>query len=294
MNKPIVVGMGEALWDVLPDGKKIGGAPANFAFHAGQAGMDSRVVSAVGNDALGEEALATLEGKGLNIEAVARVDFPTGVVNVSLGEQGIPQYDICEGVAWDNIPFTPTLANLASQAQAVCWGSLAQRNEVSRKTIFSFLDAMPSDEDRLKVFDINLRQQFYTLEIIEASCRRANVLKINDEELVLVSELLRLGAGSPEVLCRSLMERYGLRILVLTCGANGSYVFTPVETSYRVTPKVQVADTVGAGDSFTATLVGELLRKTPVGVAHEHAVEVAAYVCTQQGAMAEWPDSLRM
>lgn len=294
MNKPIVVGMGEALWDVLPDGKKIGGAPANFAFHAGQAGMDSRVVSAVGNDALGEEALATLEGKGLNIEAVARVDFPTGVVNVSLGEQGIPQYDICEGVAWDNIPFTPALANLASQAQAVCWGSLAQRNEVSRKTIFSFLDAMPSDEERLKVFDINLRQQFYTLEIIEASCRRANVLKINDEELVLVSELLRLGAGSPEVLCRSLMERYGLRILVLTCGANGSYVFTPVETSYRVTPKVQVADTVGAGDSFTATLVGELLRKTPVGVAHEHAVEVAAYVCTQQGAMAEWPDSLRM
>ena len=294
MNKPIVVGMGEALWDVLPDGKKIGGAPANFAFHAGQAGMDSRVVSAVGKDALGEEALATLEGKGLNIEAVARVDFPTGVVNVSLGEQGIPQYDICEGVAWDNIPFTPALANLARQAQAVCWGSLAQRNEVSRKTIFSFLDAMPSDEERLKVFDINLRQQFYTLEIIEASCRRANVLKINDEELVLVSELLRLGAGSPEVLCRSLMERYGLSILVLTCGANGSYVFTPVETSYRVTPKVQVADTVGAGDSFTATLVGELLRNTPVGVAHEHAVEVAAYVCTQQGAMAEWPDSLRM
>ena len=294
MNKPIVVGMGEALWDVLPDGKKIGGAPANFAFHAGQAGMDSRVVSAVGTDALGEEALATLEGKGLNIEAVARVDFPTGVVNVSLGEQGIPQYDICEGVAWDNIPFTPALANLASQAQAVCWGSLAQRNEVSRKTIFNFLDAMPSDEERLKVFDINLRQQFYTLEIIEASCRRANVLKINDEELVLVSEMLRLGAGSPEVQCRSLMERYGLRILVLTCGANGSYVFTPVETSYRVTPKVQVADTVGAGDSFTATLVGELLRNTPVGVAHEHAVEVAAYVCTQQGAMAEWPDSLRM
>lgn len=294
MNKPIVVGMGEALWDVLPDGKKIGGAPANFAFHAGQAGMDSRVVSAVGTDALGEEALATLEGKGLNIEAVARVDFPTGVVNVSLGEQGIPQYDICEGVAWDNIPFTPALANLASQAQAVCWGSLAQRNEVSRKTIFSFLDAMPSDEERLKVFDINLRQQFYTLEIIEASCRRANVLKINDEELVLVSEMLRLGAGSPEVLCRSLMERYGLSILVLTCGANGSYVFTPVETSYRVTPKVQVADTVGAGDSFTATLVGELLRNAPIGVAHEHAVEVAAYVCTQQGAMAEWPDSLRM
>lgn len=294
MNKPLVIGMGEALWDVLPEGRKIGGAPANFAFHAGQAGMDARVVSAVGRDALGDETLLTLQQKGLNTDAVARVDFPTGVVQVTLGEGGIPQYDICEGVAWDNIPFTPALDELARNAQAVCWGSLAQRSEVSRNCIYRFLDAMPSEQGRLKVFDINLRQHFYSIDVIEASCQRANVLKINEEELVIVSELLRLGTPQVEQQCRLLMERFSLDMLVLTCGCNGSYIFTPVETSFRVTPQVQVADTVGAGDSFTATLVADLLKGASVGVAHEHAVQLAAYVCTQQGAMAEWPEALRL
>lgn len=294
MNKPLVIGMGEALWDVLPEGRKIGGAPANFAFHAGQAGMDARVVSAVGRDALGDETLLTLQQKGLNTDAVARVDFPTGVVQVTLSEGGIPQYDICEGVAWDNIPFTPALDELARNAQAVCWGSLAQRSEVSRNCIYRFLDAMPSEQGRLKVFDINLRQHFYSIDVIEASCQRANVLKINEEELVIVSELLRLGTPQVEQQCRLLMERFSLDMLVLTCGSNGSNIFTPVETSFRVTPLVQVADTVGAGDSFTATLVADLLKGAPVGVAHEHAVQLAAYVCTQQGAMAEWPEALRL
>ena len=294
MNKPLVIGMGEALWDVLPEGRKIGGAPANFAFHAGQAGMDARVVSAVGRDALGDETLLTLQQKGLNTDAVARVDFPTGVVQVTLSEGGIPQYDICEDVAWDNIPFTPALDELARNAQAVCWGSLAQRSEVSRNCIYRFLDAMPSEQGRLKVFDINLRQHFYSIDVIEASCQRANVLKINEEELVIVSELLRLGTPLVEQQCRLLMERFSLDMLVLTCGSNGSYIFTPVETSFRVTPLVQVADTVGAGDSFTATLVADLLKGEPVGVAHEHAVQLAAYVCTQQGAMAEWPEALRL
>ena len=294
MNKPLVIGMGEALWDVLPEGRKIGGAPANFAFHAGQAGMDARVVSAVGRDAMGDETLLTLQQKGLNTDAVARVDFPTGVVQVTLSEGGIPQYDICEGVAWDNIPFTPALDELARNAQAVCWGSLAQRSEVSRNCIYRFLDAMPSEQGRLKVFDINLRQHFYSIDVIEASCQRANVLKINEEELVIVSELLRLGTPLVEQQCRLLMERFSLDMLVLTCGSNGSYIFTPVETSFRVTPLVQVADTVGAGDSFTATLVADLLKGAPVGVAHEHAVQLAAYVCTQQGAMAEWPEALRL
>ena len=294
MNKPLVIGMGEALWDVLLEGRKIGGAPANFAFHAGQAGMDARVVSAVGRDALGEETLLTLQQKGLNTDAVARVDFPTGVVQVTLSEGGIPQYDICEGVAWDNIPFTPALDELARNAQAVCWGSLAQRSEVSRNCIYRFLDAMPSEQGRLKVFDINLRQHFYSIDVIEASCQRANVLKINEEELVIVSELLRRGTPQVEQQCRLLMERFSLDMLVLTCGSNGSYIFTPVETSFRVTPLVQVADTVGAGDSFTATLVADLLKGEPVGVAHEHAVQLAAYVCTQQGAMAEWPEALRL
>lgn len=290
--KPIVVGMGEALWDVLPDGKKIGGAPANFAFHAGQAGMDARVVSAVGTDALGDETLQALRDKKLNVEAVARVDFPTGVVNVTLGEQGIPQYDILEDVAWDNMPFTPEIEALTHSAQAVCWGTLAQRSATSAKTILRFLDAMPEGGGRLKVFDINLRQQYYTVEVIEASCRRANVLKINDEELVVLSRLLRLGATDVEAQCRSLMARYGLEMVVLTCGANGSYIFTAQGVSFQPTPQVEVADTVGAGDSFTATLVCDLLQGKPVAEAHAHAVKVAAFVCTQQGAMAEWPEAL--
>lgn len=288
MTKPIVVGMGEALWDVLPSGKQIGGAPANFAFHAGQAGMDARVVSAVGTDALGTETLEALRGKQLNVDTVARVDFPTGVVNVTLGEQGVPQYEIIEHVAWDNIPFTPQLEALARETQAVCWGSLAQRSEVSAATILRFLDTMPSGEGRLKVFDINLRQQFYSLDIIEASAKRANVLKINDEELVIVSRLLRLGTTDVEQQCRALLTRYALDMVVLTCGTNGSYIFTPDETYFRTTPQVEVADTVGAGDSFTATLVSDLLRGVPVSEAHQHAVRVAAYVCSQKGAMAEW------
>ena len=197
-------------------------------------------------------------------------------------------------MAWDNIPFTPARDELARNAQAVCWGSLAQRSEVSRNCIYRFLDAMPSEQGRLKVFDINLRQHFYSIDVIEASCQRANVLKINEEELVIVSELLRLGTPLVEQQCRLLMERFSLDMLVLTCGSNGSYIFTPVETSFRVTPLVQVADTVGAGDSFTATLVADLLKGAPVGVAHEHAVQLAAYVCTQQGAMAEWPEALRL
>ena len=291
MNKPIVVGMGEALWDVLPDGKKIGGAPANFAFHAGQAGMDSRVVSAVGNDALGEEALSTLEGKGLNIEAVARVDFPTGVVNVSLGEQGIPQYDICEGVAWDNIPFTPALANLASQAQAVCWGSLAQRNEVSRNTIYQFLDSTP--DDCLKIFDINLRQNFYTKEIICESLKRCNILKINDEELITLGRLFGYPGLDIENKCWLILGKYNLDMLVLTCGVNGSYVFAPGCKSFHETPHVDVADTVGAGDSFTGTFCACILKGMTIAQAHKHAVEVSAYVCTQHGAMPALPESLK-
>ena len=293
MKRPIVVGMGEALWDVLPDGKQIGGAPANFAFHAGQAGMDARVVSAVGNDALGSETLDALRGKQLNVEAVARVDFPTGVVNVTLSEQGIPQYDILQGVAWDNIPFTPQLEALAREAQAVCWGSLAQRSPVTAATILRFLDAMPSDDGRLKVFDINLRQQFYSLEVIEASAQRANIMKLNDEELVILSHMLQLGTTDVETQCRTLLSRYALHMLVLTCGTNGSYVFTPGTMSFQPTPKVEVADTVGAGDSFTGTFCASILDGMSVAEAHKRAVHVSAYVCTQNGAMPVLPEEVK-
>ncbi len=281
-----IVGLGEALWDCLPDGKKLGGAPANFAYHAGQFGFDTLAVSALGEDALGEETIAALEEHKLNF-LMPRIPYPTGTVQVTLDEQGIPTYNIREGVAWDNIPFTPEIEEVAKTCQAVCFGSLAQRSVVSRETIGKFLDATPSD--CVKIFDINLRQSFFTKEIIEASMRRCNILKINDEELVVVSRMFELPDLDEEKRCKQLIKDYNLDILVLTCGTNGSYVFTADKSYYQPTPKVEVADTVGAGDSFTGSFCAALLKGKSIPEAHELAVKVSAFVCTQNGAMPTLP-----
>ena len=288
-----VVGLGEVLWDVLPDGKKLGGAPANFAYHAGQfLGSDNTIaVSALGNDKLGDETIEALKEHGLN-DLLPRVPYPTGTVQVQLDEQGIPTYDIKENVAWDNIPFDDDIAAIARNCRAVCFGSLAQRNVVSRQTIHRFLDATPAD--CVKIFDINLRQQFYTKEIIKESLLRCNILKINDEELVLIGRMFGYPGLDIENKCWLILGKYNLDMLVLTCGTNGSYVFTPGQMSFQETPKVQVADTVGAGDSFTGSFCAAILSGKPVSEAHRLAVEVSAFVCTQNGAMPEmcqscWP-----
>ena len=291
MNNTIVVGIGEALWDVLPEGKKIGGAPANFAYHVSQFGLDGRTVSAVGEDKLGTEILENFYEKKL-YSMIERVPYPTGTVQVELDAEGIPCYDIKEGVAWDNIPFTSALEGLAKQTSAVCFGSLAQRSVVSRETINKFLDAMP-EGNTLKVFDINLRQGFYTKEILCNSFKRCNVLKINDEELVTVSRMFGYPGIDLQDKCWILLAKYNLKMLILTCGVNGSYVFTPGNVSFVETPKVEVADTVGAGDSFTATFVAALLKGMPIAEAHRLAVEVSAFVCTQNGAMPVIPDYLK-
>ena len=287
----LVIGMGEALWDVLPEGKKIGGAPANFAYHVSQFGLNSRVISAIGDDALGEEILANFNQKGLTYD-IPKVPYPTGTVQVELDSNGVPQYEIKENVAWDNIPYTERLEGLAKQTKAVCFGSLAQRNVVSRETINRFLDAIPVENDPLIVFDINLRQGFYTKEIICNSIERCNILKINDEELVLVSRLFGYPGIDLQDKCWILLGKYNLKMLILTCGINGSYVFTPGNVSFVPTPKVEVADTVGAGDSFTAAFVASILRGEPVNVAHQKAVETSAYVCTQAGAMPVLPSEI--
>lgn len=291
MEKNIVVGMGEALWDVLPEGKKIGGAPANFAYHVSQFGLNSKVVSAVGEDKLGTEILENLQAKKLKMQ-IETVPYPTGTVQVELDAEGVPCYDIKEGVAWDNIPYTKDLEELAHQACAVCFGSLAQRSVVSRNTINAFLDAMPHDANVLKIFDINLRQSFYTKEILCNSFKRCNILKINDEELVTVSRMFGYPGIDLQDKCWILLGKYNLKMLILTCGVNGSYVFTPGEMSFVETPKVEVADTVGAGDSFTAAFVAAILSGKTVREAHELAVETSAYVCTQNGAMPELPAEL--
>ena len=287
----VVVGMGEALWDVLPEGKKIGGAPANFAYHVSQFGLTSCVVSAVGPDALGKEIQENLTSKGLN-HLIAEVPYPTGTVQVEIDQAGVPQYEIKENVAWDNIPYTSQLESLAKRTQAVYFGSLAQRNVVSRETINRFLDAMPQTEDSLVVFDVNLRQGFYNKEILCNSMRRCNILKINDEELVTVSRMFGYPGIDLQDKCWILMGKYNLKMLILTCGINGSYVFTPENVSFQPTPKVEVADTVGAGDSFTAAFIASILKGKSVAEAHSIAVRTSAFVCTKDGAMPVLPSDL--
>lgn len=287
----IVVGMGEALWDVLPEGKKIGGAPANFAYHVSQFGLPSCVVSAVGDDALGKEIVENFTSKGLN-QLIAEVPYPTGTVQVEIDPAGVPQYEIKENVAWDNIPYTARLEQLAERTKAVCFGSLAQRNVVSRNTINHFLDAMPRTDDSLIVFDVNLRQGFYNKEILCNSMKRCNILKINDEELVTVSRMFGYPGIDLQDKCWILLGKYNLKMLILTCGINGSYVFTPGNVSFQPTPKVEVADTVGAGDSFTAAFIASILKGKSVQEAHSRAVRTSAYVCTKKGAMPILPADL--
>ncbi|EKX96715.1 kinase, PfkB family [Hoylesella saccharolytica F0055] len=284
-----IVGLGEALWDVLPEGKKLGGAPANFAYHAGQFGLDTLAISAVGEDQLGDETLSALEEKGLKY-IMPRVPFPTGTVQVELDAQGVPAYEIREGVAWDNIPFTSEMEKVARSCKAVCWGSLAQRHEVSRNTIHRFLDATPPT--CLKIFDINLRQTFYDEEVIRASLKRCNILKINDEELVTIGRLFGYPGLDMSNKCWLILGKYNLDMLVLTCGVNGSYVFKPGAMTFIETPKVDVADTVGAGDSFTASFCAAILKGLSVSDAHQLAVETSAYVCTCNGAMPRIPAEL--
>jgi fructokinase len=283
--------MGEALWDVLPEGKKIGGAPANFAYHVSQFGLDSCVISAIGSDNLGREILENFTSKGLHY-LIDEVPYPTGTVRVEIDPAGIPQYDIKENVAWDNIPYTPQLEAVAEQTRAVCFGSLAQRNVVSRETINRFLNAMPRRDDSLVVFDVNLRQGFYTKEILCNSMSRCNILKINDEELITLSRMFGYPGIDLQDKCWILLGKYNLKMLILTCGVNGSYVFTPGNVSFRPTPVVEVADTVGAGDSFTAAFIASILKGKSVDEAHRKAVEVSAYVCTRKGAMPTLPREL--
>ena len=287
--KDIIVGIGEILWDVFPQGKVLGGAPANFAYHVSQFGLDGFAVSAIGKDPLGVEILQVLNDKQLKTH-IGEVGYPTGTVQVTLSGKGIPQYEICEQVAWDNIPFTPELEALAKQTKTVCFGSLAQRNAVSHATINRFIDAVPAGA--MKIFDINLRQHFYSKELIDESLRKCNVLKINDDEVVLVAKLFGWDDKSEIEIARHLMQVYQLNVVVLTKGTDGSYVFTADETSYLPTPHVEVADTVGAGDPFTSAFVASLLKGKSIVEAHQKAVDVSAFVCTQHGAMPVLPASI--
>jgi fructokinase len=280
--KKVIVGIGEILWDMLPSGKALGGAPANFAYHAGRLGEEGWAVSAVGDDALGREIREIVSGKKLN-NIIATSDKPTGTVEVELDARGVPTYNIMEDVAWDNIPYTPEMEALASRADAVCFGSLVQRM-ASRESVLRFVRAMRPDA--LKVFDINLRQHYYSKEILEESLRLADILKINDEEIRIVAGMFGLGDDDVAA-CRELIRSFGLKLVILTKGAEGSEVITLDEVIPQGTGDVEVVDTVGAGDSFTAAFVVACLRGDSLADAQKLASDTASYVCSRKGAMPE-------
>ena len=284
MGKPKIVGIGELLWDVLPAGRRLGGAPVNFAFYAQEQGAEACIVSAVGQDASGDELLGGIAALGLGVRAVQRNAHPTSTVEVTLDAAGVPAYRIREQVAWDYIERTAEADAAVAGAAVVCWGSLAQRNAVSRRTILALVDAAPVG--CLRLFDINLRLNYYDERIVRDSLERADILKLNEDELPVVARFFGL-EGAARAGCAQLVERFSLRYVVFTEGGRGSRVTAADgRTSYLATPRVEVADTVGAGDAFTATFAASLMQGLPMEECHRRAVAVAAFVCTRHGAIA--------
>lgn len=278
-----IIGLGEILWDMLPTGKQLGGAPANFAYHVCRLGGNGWAVSAISDDELGREIKNTLSTKKLNT-ILEEVNEPTGTVQVTLNAAGVPTYDITEGVAWDHIPFTERIGDLAKETSAVCFGTLAQRSPESRATIHEFIENMP--DGSLKVYDINLRQNYYDEKIISDSLRLADILKINDEELDIVSKMLSL-SGTQEERCRAISRAFNLKFVILTKGWDGSEVVLEDKVHISRPGKIDIVDTVGAGDSFTAAFILAYLRGESLEKAHTLATEVSSYVCTKAGAMPE-------
>ena len=281
---PIIVGIGELLWDIFPTEKRAGGAPVNFVYHATQMGAEGYAISAVGKDSLGTEILEELDKNGIQ-HCIRTVEYPTGRVIVNL-QNGIPSYIIAEDVAWDHIPLTQEAIDITRKADAICFGTLAQRSEESRKTLHSLLSYIPTES--LRFFDINIRQSYYSKELIVDLLSYANILKMNDEELDILRSMFSL-TGSNDDICRWFVKKFSLRFLILTAGSSYSSIYTASEMSTLATPSVDVCDTVGAGDSFSGAFVYSILIGKNLVEAHKKAVDVAAFVCTQRGAWPAYP-----
>jgi len=285
--RPIVVGLGELLWDLFPKGKQLGGAPANFAYITALLGDSGIVASRVGDDRLGQEALWHLKSSGLDVSRIQRdSSHPTGTVKVEVDSKGQPEYQITENVAWDFMEFSEDWISLARSAHAVCFGSLAQRNAVSRAAIRAFLSALPSFA--IGIFDVNLRQSYFNAEILRDSARRAKVLKLNHEEFPRFLSLLRCPLKSSECSdvsgARWLCREFGVRIVCITRGAAGSLLVTGYSLDEHPGFAVKIADTVGAGDAFTAALVHHALRGSSLATMNAAANRMGAWVASQEGA----------
>lgn len=278
-----VVGLGEIVWDLLPGGPQLGGAPGNFAYYASLLGNDSIVTSRVGTDALGPRTLRQLEQLGLTT-AFVQVDgaHPTGTVQVKVDEGGQPDFTIEEDAAWDFMEWTSQWQELASRADAVCFGTLAQRSDKSRETIRRFLRA--TRKDALRVFDINLRQSFYSKEVVAESLALSKAVKLNQQESPAIAELLGLGGNNDEERARALLQAYGLELVCVTRGAQGSLIVTEREVAEHPGLQITIADAVGAGDAFTAALAHHYLRGAPLNRISQAANLLGASVASRVGA----------
>ncbi len=278
-----MVGLGEVLWDILPSGKVLGGAPANFAYMANVLGDEGIVASRVGNDELGREASRTMQELGLNTAHLQRDnEHETGTAAVSIDAAGEPKFTIKESVSWDFLEWTAAWEELSARTDVVCFGSLGQRSSKSAATIESFLRNTP--EKTLRICDVNLRQSFYDKDVLQRSFRHANIVKLSDQELLQVSSVLQSGIGTEEVLARRLLNEYELHLVCITRGARGSLLVSKDRSVEHSGFRVTVADAVGAGDAFTACLARHYFRGHTLEVISESANRFASWVATQRGA----------
>lgn len=283
-RKKKIVGLGEVLWDLLPGGACLGGAPANFAYITTLMGDQGIVASRVGEDSRGIDALRRMEELGVDIDHVQTdPEHSTGVVNVKVDQLGVAQYEIAQPVAWDFLEWNSDWRQLAQDVDAVCFGSLAQRSHKSCVTIRQFLAAVP--EHTLKVFDVNLRQSYYTAEIIAESMHLADIVKLNHDELPKLAILLEISNKDEKAAAKRLIRDYGLKVVCITRGSSGSLLVQGDDISEHPGFRVRVADTVGSGDAFTAGMVHEYLHGAPLDLMNEVANLVGAWVASEIGAM---------
>jgi fructokinase len=286
-----MIGIGEVLWDLLPSGPQLGGAPANFAYHAHALGASAQIITRVGDDRFGHEIIEQFRKMNLPDDLVQLDnEAPTGTVTVTLDGNGVPEFIIHENVAWDRLAATSAALEAVQAADAICFGSLAQRDGTSRQAIQRLAASAPASAWR--IFDINLRQHFFTHEIIEHSLTLANVLKLNDSELPIVAEMFGVD-GSIRCQIESLAQRFNLLVVALTRGPEGSLLFQEGRWSELPAEKVEIKDTVGAGDAFTAALCLGLLGGMGLDEINAAANRVAAFVCSCNGATPSMPESLR-
>lgn len=292
MKKFTIAGIGELLWDVLPNEETLGGAPVNFAYHINALGAIGIPISTVGDDDRGHKACEALAGKGVNTSAISvNQPYPTGYVDVLLNDAGIASYRFPNDVAWDHLEINDVARELQKELDAICFGTLVQRSDQAQRVVQNYLSGL--DSNTLKIYDVNLRQRFYSANVIEESLTQANIVKLNDEELTILANLLNIGTEESTVL-QTLLNQFSLEMVILTRGADGSLLMTPRQVSELRGAKTTVVDTIGAGDSFTAAVAIGYLQKRPLEDIHAKADTLAAYVCSRRGAMVEVPTSLAM